>query len=154
VTYHESLYLAIAAAAPVIALAHTVTITDVGSNLFESKIHGHIMIVRFSIACIIAFTTLNFALQTASLYNSLESLMNGKNYSSDPTDVLFAPVIGLLILFVLIAWNIGLKFLLRYEENIAESNKSAAVHVEKPAGDPIPSGLGWPESNPRKSGSA
>jgi hypothetical protein len=73
-SYHEAYWVAIAAAAPVIALANTVAITDAVSTWLDTRREDHILLLRVTFFYIIFISVANFVGQTAALTVALASL--------------------------------------------------------------------------------
>ena len=92
---HESLWIAAAAAAPIIALANTATITDVIGVYFEKR--SRIRSV-YTVSIVVFFSSIGLILQGVVLYYSLYSLLDG-------TDPIYPQFAILLLVF-------GLGFLL------------------------------------------
>ena len=63
VAYHESFWVAVAAAAPVIALANTVAITDAVNVWLETKVRGRSRDSRSAFVSIIGMASYNLLIQ-------------------------------------------------------------------------------------------
>jgi hypothetical protein len=107
--YHESLWLAAAAAAPVIALANTVSISDLVSVWFNTKSSLKQRRVRVYYSLYILLSAYNFIAQTFILYQSAMSLTNGKD-NVKPTSISFNLAFGLITVLVSVLFNVFVRY--------------------------------------------
>jgi hypothetical protein len=114
----ESFWLAVAAAAPVIALANTVSITDASSVFFGGKVKFIWSTDNAVILCYISIlitSVFNLGLQAYVLSSALGSLSSGKNTSS-VSRATYWLVIGLFYILVAIIGSAGLRYLISKKE--------------------------------------
>lgn len=152
VAYHESLWLAIAAAAPIVALANTVSITDAVGIWFSSTARKRPVRSRFGYIVVITGSGLNLIIQASVLYVALRSLAAEKD-TYPLGSVVWPVVLGLAYVLVIVAANITLRYDLRVREEEKKDDEVAAKEVtSQQAAKTIEmaSGLGWPDS-PRRS---
>jgi hypothetical protein len=101
--YHENFWVAVAAAAPVIALANTVSIADAGKIWYGSKSSSRSTKILFNV--IVYVSIVNYAAQAAALTAALNSLNAGR-VMGRPEPVIAEIIYGLLsICFIT---NLGL----------------------------------------------
>jgi len=76
--YHETYQIALATAAPIIVLANTVTITDLGNFLLEKwdKLSSN---GRSGIVVVLVFVAVSFITQAFVFYIALNNLFNGSD---------------------------------------------------------------------------
>jgi hypothetical protein len=77
-SYHESFWLAVAAAAPIIALANTVAITDTGSLWLASKAKRHSVPSIYFYFANMTVSVTNLLVQALIFYSAMKSLRMGK----------------------------------------------------------------------------
>lgn len=146
-TYHESFWVAVAAAAPVIALANTVAITDAFNVWSDAKLRRLSRTSKMAIVIICVGASGNLIFQGTSLYWALESLL----FESDEPRVqaaVFDVVGGLAILFLIVFYGIMLRISLRHDERKDDKEKETTVRSETPSES---SGIGWPAIPSRQS---
>jgi hypothetical protein len=121
VAYHETLWLAVAAAAPVIALANTVSIVDAASTWTESKQFSKYSLGRFrtqKFFTIISFIgSLNYTIQTITLFDALSSLGSGEDLMP-PVVVVILMGLGLPLVLVIVMYSVSFRFALKYEDHL------------------------------------
>jgi hypothetical protein len=148
--YRESLWLAAAAASPVIALANTVSMIDVTSVWLGSKSQSMPSFLRHLYFGVNLLSIFNLLLQALVLYRSAESLAQGKNLN-DPTEIPFLLLYGLLVVLVSTFGSIFFRYILRYawnENGQGEEKGQVAKGMENAGSRHRSSGLGWPTIPP------
>lgn len=123
-TYHESFWVAVAAAAPVIALANTVTITDLTSAYFSfdpasfRSRRSHTF-SRLGYLAYVSCSAVNLCVLGLVLYIGLKSLYEGVD-EIPPASVSFFVTIGLLYVLLMVIGNIQVRYVLRNVEKRAK----------------------------------
>jgi protein-S-isoprenylcysteine O-methyltransferase Ste14 len=128
VKFHETFWVAIATATPVIALANTVSIGDVVSQWFNTKARRRSWQSRFYYGGIIFLAATNLLSQAVLLNDALQSLLKEYDYRSPVTDIIFT-VGGLIYVLVLVLYSVVLRYQLRADETRdakAEENSKAS----------------------------
>jgi hypothetical protein len=99
--YHESFWVAVAAAAPVIALANTVVITDVASTWLSVKVawRRRPLSHRFLFLAVNGLSGINLIDQTLALLLALKSLYSGVD-AAPTTSESYVMGYGLLTVFI------------------------------------------------------
>jgi MFS family permease len=153
VAYHESFWIAVAAAAPVIALANTVSIIDLAGIWLASKMRRgrrRTFIMAFYFVFVFC-SAANLCGQALILYVALRSLYEGIDIrSAEPVSSFVAA--GLLyVLFIVIA-DVYLRHMLAFIE--AQERRHDGIKAEQAEVNPPDlkqanaSGLGWPTPPP------
>jgi hypothetical protein len=132
-SYHESFWVVVGTAAPVIGLANTVSITDAINTWIESK-HSkddfHFVTFLFSVVIVSSLTS--FIMEGAVLIIALQSLAANKD-AKTPISSEVCISVGLFAVLFTLAYSITLKFSLKE----GESSVSSAPQRN--------SGVGFPE---------
>lgn len=121
---HESFWIAVATAAPVIAVANTVAITHAMDMYFgekslpKSRWRGWFLLA-------ICLSASNFGLQTVALYDALRSLLIGKD-AAPANYVIWYEVIGLFAVIVVLFCEIQARFV--SHRNIQTSGSKARMN--------------------------
>jgi hypothetical protein len=113
--YHEAFWVAVAAAAPVIALANTVTMTDVAGVWLDAKVKRRSSIAREVYIGVLVFSGSSLLTQAYYLYRALQSLI-AQNDAARPRAVAFYVAFGLLAVLVLVVYDVILRYILRNTE--------------------------------------
>lgn len=122
-SYQESFWVALAAATPVIALANTVSITDVTNTWSETarELIGSARIVYILISILAAS---NFIFQAYTLSASLLSLYVGSDEGNAATEITFT-VLGLIAVLATTVFGAYMRFTVKeYEESKAKASKT------------------------------
>jgi len=127
--YHESFWVAVAAAAPVIALANTVLVTDVAGVWLNVKSPPRPARYRLLFSGIILLSAINMFDQGLALLLALRSLYTERNAAPPSTETNILGY-GLLVVFVTTVASVFLRFQLhsyekRQEKLIGEEDDSA-----------------------------
>ena len=120
-SYHADFWVAIAAAAPVIALANTVSITDAVNTWLDADVRNmgdKSQILYFSI---LFLSALNFALQIAALYWALYSFREEKDQNIHLATEFV--LIGLVEVLALIVYGAILKYIAAKSKSKEPSHK-------------------------------
>ena len=144
VAYHESFWLAVAAAAPVIGLANTVSITDVTGVWFSEKRGRRSRGVKVGYFFIVLLSIINFFLQAVALAMALKSFLVERDYGS----AVLAGICtagGFVYVLVIVLYSMFIRYMISQSETETAANKP----VSDKKNHKSPSGLGWP--NPPKS---
>jgi hypothetical protein len=132
--FHESFWLAVAAAAPIIALANTVTITDSANVWFSAKARRQWpSTIAYFIVLFVA--GVNLVLQALVLRIALRNLLAERDINSGSPAISIL-IYGLIYVLILVFMSVILRRALRREEEFA--NREASKQAR------IPTGLGWP----------
>jgi hypothetical protein len=127
--YHESFWVAMAAATPIIALANTVAITDAVNLWSAAKTPQRSSLAKAYYFGIISVSIINLLVQASLLYDSLESLATEEDYQTVQPALIFT-VGGLVYVLVIAATSIVLRYLLREDE--ARQVKRVEENTAKP----------------------
>jgi hypothetical protein len=106
VAYNEAFWITIAAAAPVIALASTVLITDT-QKLFDltDQEQKHFSVLRY-ITLPVFLSSANVITQTGALYSALISIAHHSNFTNI-TRIIYLEVAGMILIFLITIINVG-----------------------------------------------
>jgi hypothetical protein len=134
-SYHEAYWVAIATAAPIIALANTVTITDAVNTWLNTERQYRRGGNEFLYWGIVIISAGNFVIQILALYWALESL----GHESDPSKVTFNTagkyvVYGLAWVLVLVAYSTWLKYLTARRKRVEAKHKKNDTNEESQGG--------------------
>jgi hypothetical protein len=140
VAYHESFWLAVAAATPVIALANTVSINDVVRLWLNVKVSRRSAISRERYISVIFFSTFNLILQSIFLFVTLFSLADEKDIGSRVLAATFTSF-GIIYLGIIVIYNVRLRYALHREEAKGDEAKPVLTSKDRKS----TSGLGWPD---------
>jgi hypothetical protein len=113
--YHESFWVAIAAATPVIALTNTVAASDVTSLWLSAKATERSITSQFFFYAAVLLSGFNLLIQAILLFQALESLATGKDHKALFWAALVV-AIGMAYVLVILASDIGLRYALRRDE--------------------------------------
>jgi hypothetical protein len=116
---HESFWVAVAAAAPVIAVANTVAITHALDPLFDTKSLLKSRWKRWFIPALV-LTGFNFGAQTVALYRALRSLLVAKDAAS-ANYFIWAEVLGLFAVGVVVFCDYEIRYVFRREAGTSGS---------------------------------
>jgi hypothetical protein len=136
---HDSFWLATAAAAPVLALANTVSITDAAAVWFEAKIVQSetkadlpVLLARNAYVGIITFSIAGYVTQGAALVSALLSLLWGRDFVDGYTEILLV-VSGLIWSLVIVLYSVNLRsWLRRGERRQRDANPNDAALSPSP----------------------
>ena len=147
--FHESFWVAVATAAPVIALANTVTILDITNVWFSTMKRKRSWSTPLLLYFVILLLSLvNLLGQTVAFYVALKSLALGRDF--DTVDPLIGYVSGGLI-YVLLAviLDVSLRYILSWNVGADKWRVTLGARGVKTGTEAkiSPTGLGWPPSN-------
>lgn len=114
--YHEAYWVAIATAAPVIALANTVSITDAANVWLNAKTRRRNSVPSALYVTVISYSVINTVLQLGALIQALLSLLKGKDYW-DATLALLSVVSGLVLVFLTVMASVRLRYGILEDQN-------------------------------------
>jgi hypothetical protein len=153
--YHETYWAAIAAAAPVIALANTLSITDVTSlwistkkrqsqpfRIFSRAFRPYYAFRQYYILIIFVAVT-NLLLQAIALNMALRSLLAEKDFANASLAGFFL-IVGLVYVLAMVS----LIAAVRYVQHRREEREKEAESREANKDSKLASGLGWPHVPP------
>ena len=129
-SYHESYWIAIAAAAPVIGLANTVTMADATSIWFGSNSEGKPKSLSRDYKSTLWLSRVNFLLLAWQLFISLESLSTGTDFSGIGFLGPFFITLDFLIVLFMVNANIGMRQKLEHEASSKVVREVSSPEVE------------------------
>jgi hypothetical protein len=115
--YHEAYWVAIATAAPVIALANTVSITDAVNFWLSVKARRRGSVPGAWYVTVLFWSVCNIAIQLMALILALLSLLNGKD--SDTIIAFMSMVAGFVFVLLTVLANAKLRYGVLEEQNTA-----------------------------------
>ena len=139
--FHESFWVAVATAAPVIALANTVSLIDVVNVRLSSKVphrrprSWNSWASKVAYFSVIFLSCLNLLNQSLLMTAALQSLLAGSDIRSGGPAITFLSI-GLVYVLIIVLTSIVLRYSLREEEKKAD--QEARKHAKNSTG------LGWP----------
>jgi hypothetical protein len=148
--FHESFWLAVAASAPIIALANTVTITDAVSTWLNATQRPRPPFAGVLFGVSIIISSLNLLYQAVAMRQALIVLLYERDDNSIIRIYPNIEAFGLIAVLVAVIALVGLKAEINRSKNWqkkdtdAETKKPGTVPVDK--ADGAASGLGWPAS--------
>ena len=152
--YHEAYRVGVATAAPVIALANTVSITDVIGAWFESTAQQRSYSSKLGYFTVLFASASNLIIQAALLFVALDRLLDESD-GSLPLLAAFFLFEGLIYLLLIFYSDIRLRYILRRDESAEKKTNNETVVNEASLAleadtnaDKKMSGLGWPIDPP------
>jgi hypothetical protein len=115
--FHEYFWAAIATAAPVIALANTVSITDVVNVWLDAKARPRSFISRFYYFVVVFCSALNLILQVIALLIALLCLLSKRDLASPVAAIVFV-ILGLVYVLITVLISAVLKYKLGQEREM------------------------------------
>jgi uncharacterized membrane protein YidH (DUF202 family) len=121
VAYHESFWLAVAAATPIIALANTVAVIDCSNLWLDAKTRRHSFDSKSAYYIIIILSVLISGMATVYLWDALESLLRERDYP--PGAILsvypLTMAVGLISALLVAAYSVMLRYSLKSDQRIS-----------------------------------
>jgi hypothetical protein len=128
--YHESFWLAVSAASPIIGLANTVAITDLAGIWLQARAYRRSGPSRYYYVYAIVLAVANYFGQGLALYIALSSLLKGQDEPKGAGDtVLTFLMIGLADLLLIVLHNISLRYRLRRDEKQEDEEAEKGKHA-------------------------
>ena len=138
--------MAAAAAAPVIALANTVSITDAAGAWLEARKSSRVNELQDALIVAVGLSAINFINQTISLGIALSCLYDESDNSLNIPEIVLI-LLGIVVTLVVTGLSAGFRVITKLDRNSEVEPPDlvkSLTDVEKTEVDKKETGLGWP----------